>query len=119
MIRQCLILFILNIKSRYNVLGLGLTLTVCGPLRTSARGGYSYFIIFKDDFSRYYYVCLLKHKFETFEKFKEFKNEMQNQLGKSIKAIRSDRDGKYLNQEFDQHLKECRIVSQLTPLRIP
>ena len=51
---------------------------VCGPLRTSARGGYSYFITFTDDFSRYGYVYLMRHKSETFEKFKEFKNEVQN-----------------------------------------
>ena len=64
---------------------------VCGPLSTTARGGFSYFVIFTDDFSRYGYVYLMKYKSETFERFKEFKNEVQNQLGKSIKAIRSDR----------------------------
>ena len=26
---------------------------VCGPFRTSAHGGFSYFITFTDDFSRY------------------------------------------------------------------
>ena len=60
---------------------------VCGPLSTSARDGYSYFITFTDDFSRYDYVYLMRHKSETFENFKEFKNEVQKQLGKSIKSI--------------------------------
>jgi hypothetical protein len=32
-----------------------------------------YFIIFTDDFSRYGYVYLMRHKSESFEKFKEFK----------------------------------------------
>ena len=99
---------------------LGLVHTdVCGPLSTSVRGGYSYFITFTDDFSRYGYVYLMRHKSETFEKFKELKNEVQNQLGNSIKAIRSNRSGEYLSQKFDQHLKECGIVSQLTPRRTP
>ena len=92
---------------------------VCGPLSTNARGGFSYFVTFTDDFSRYGYVYLMKHKFESFEKFKLFKNEVQNQLGKNIKALRSDRGGEYLSQEFDYHLKECGIVSQLTPPRTP
>ncbi|KAK8669723.1 hypothetical protein V6N13_107147 [Hibiscus sabdariffa] len=48
------------------------------------------------------------------EKFKEFKNEVQNQHGKSIKALRSNRGGEYLSQDFDELLKECGIVSQLT-----
>ena len=92
---------------------------VCGPLSSTARGGYQYFITFTDDFSRYGYVYLMKHKSESFEKFREFQNEVQNQIGKTIKAIRSDRGGEYLSREFDDHLKECGIVSQLTPPGTP
>ncbi|KAK8681085.1 hypothetical protein V6N13_053492 [Hibiscus sabdariffa] len=91
----------------------------CGPMNTQARGGYQYFITFTDDFSRYGYIYLMRHKSESLEKFKEFKNEVQNQHGKSIKALRSDRGGEYLSQEFDELLKECGIVSQLTPLGTP
>ena len=45
---------------------------VCGPMSTTARGGYEYFITFTDDLSRYGYIYLMKHKSEAFEKFKEF-----------------------------------------------
>ncbi|KAK8669729.1 hypothetical protein V6N13_107153 [Hibiscus sabdariffa] len=85
----------------------------------AARGGYQYFITFTDDFSRYGYIYLMRHKSEALEKFKEFKNEVQNQHGKSIKALRSDRGGEYLSQDFDELLKECGIVSQLTPPGTP
>ena len=51
---------------------------LCGPLSTSARGGYEYFITFIDDYSRYGYIYLMHHKSETFEKFKEFKAEVEN-----------------------------------------
>ena len=88
---------------------------VCFPMSTSARGGYEYFITFTDDLSRYEYVYLMKHKSESFEKFKEFHNEVQNQLGKTIKALRSDRGGEYLSQDFVDYLKNCGIVSQRTP----
>nr|GEU55390.1 hypothetical protein [Tanacetum cinerariifolium] len=37
---------------------------VCGPLRHVSRYGASYFITFTDDYSRYGYVYLLKHKHE-------------------------------------------------------
>ena len=43
---------------------------VCGPMSSSARGGYFYFITFTDDLSRYGYVYLMKHKSESFEMFK-------------------------------------------------
>ncbi|KAK8656818.1 hypothetical protein V6N13_098753 [Hibiscus sabdariffa] len=85
----------------------------------AARGGYQYFITFTDDFSRYGYIYLMHHKSEALEKFKEFKNEVQNQHGMSIKALRSDRGGEYLSQDFDELLKECGIVSQLTPPGTP
>ena len=51
---------------------------VCGPISSIARGGYQYFITFIDDFSRYGYIYLLRHKSESFEKFKLLKNEVQN-----------------------------------------
>ncbi|KAK8523031.1 hypothetical protein V6N12_073742 [Hibiscus sabdariffa] len=92
---------------------------VCGPMNTQARGGYQYFITFTDDFSRYGYIYLMHHKSESLENLKEFKNEVQNQHGKSIKTLRSDRRGEYLSQEFDELLKECGIVSQLTPPGTP
>nr|GEX10453.1 hypothetical protein [Tanacetum cinerariifolium] len=74
-----------------------------------------YFNTFTDDYSRYGYVYLLKHKHEVFETFKVFKNEVENQLGKTIKALRSDRGGVYISQEFKDYLKASGIVQQLTP----
>ncbi|GKF70705.1 retrotransposon protein, putative, ty1-copia subclass, partial [Tanacetum coccineum] len=62
---------------------------------------------------------LLKHKHAVFETFKVFKNEVENQLGKTIKAIRSDRGGEYISQEFKDYLKANRIVQQLTPPYTP
>ncbi|GJY91857.1 retrotransposon protein, putative, ty1-copia subclass [Tanacetum coccineum] len=92
---------------------------VCGPLRHVSRQGASYFITFTDYYSHYGYVYLLKHKHEVFETFKVFKNEVENQLGKIIKALRSDRGGEYISQEFKDHLKACGIIQQLTPPYTP
>ncbi|GKA40147.1 retrotransposon protein, putative, ty1-copia subclass [Tanacetum coccineum] len=79
----------------------------------------SYFITFTDDYSRYGYIYLLKHKHEVFETFKVFQNEVENQLRNTIKALQSDRGGKYISQEFKDYLKACGIVQQLTPLYTP
>ncbi|GJU54337.1 retrotransposon protein, putative, ty1-copia subclass [Tanacetum coccineum] len=54
-----------------DVLGLIHT-DVCGPLRHVSKKGASYFITFTDDYSRYGYVYLLKHKHEVFETFKDY-----------------------------------------------
>nr|GEU48673.1 hypothetical protein [Tanacetum cinerariifolium] len=54
---------------------------VCGPFKIMSRQRASYFITFTDDYSRYGYVYLLKHKHEVFETFKVFQKEVENQLG--------------------------------------
>ena len=92
---------------------------VCRPMSTQARNGFSYFLTFTDDHSRYGHVYLLKYKSEVFEKFKEYKSEVENQLGKSIKVLRSNRGGEYLSQEFQDYLKENGILSQWTPPYTP
>ena len=51
---------------------------LCAPMSTSARGGYKYFITFIDDYSRYGYIYLMRHKSEVFDKFKEYKTEVEN-----------------------------------------
>ena len=66
---------------------------VRGPMSVSVRGGYRYFVTFTDDLSRYGYIYLMKHKSETFEKFKEFQNEVKNHSNRKIKFLRSDRGG--------------------------
>ena len=57
----------------------------------------------------------LKH----FKSFKEFQSEVENHRNKKIKFLRSDRGGEYLSYEFGLHLKQCGIVSQLTPPGTP
>nr|GFB64379.1 retrotransposon protein, putative, Ty1-copia subclass [Tanacetum cinerariifolium] len=102
-----------NIERATDLLGLIHT-DVCGPLRHVSRKGVSNFLTFTDDFSRYGYVYLLKHKHEIFENFKVFKSEVELQLGKKIKALRSDRGGEYLSQEFKDYLSKNGIVQHLT-----
>ena len=92
---------------------------VCGPMNVEARGGYRYVLTLTDDLSRYGYIYLMKHKSETFEKFKEFQSEVENQRDRKIKCLRSDRGGEYLSHEFGTHLRKCGIVSQLTPPGTP
>ncbi|GJV26776.1 retrotransposon protein, putative, ty1-copia subclass [Tanacetum coccineum] len=92
---------------------------VCGPFRTVSRQGASYFVTFTDDFSRYGYVYLLKHKHEVFETFKVFQKVVENQLGKTIKSLCFDHGGEYMSQEFLDHLKEHRIIAHRTPPYTP
>ena len=62
-----------------------------------------YALTFIDDFSRYCWVCFLKHKSEVFGLFKVFKDLVENQSGRKLKVLRSKNGGEYVKSEFIQY----------------
>ncbi|GJU83576.1 retrotransposon protein, putative, ty1-copia subclass [Tanacetum coccineum] len=48
-----------------------------------------------------------------------FQKEVENQHGKTIKSLRSDRGGEYMSQEFLDHLKDHGIIAHRTPPYTP
>lgn len=52
-------------------------------------------MIFIDDFARYGYIYLFYKKSQSLNVFKNFKTEVENQLSKRNKSIRSDRSVEY------------------------
>ena len=50
---------------------------------------------------------------------KNFRVKWKNHRNKKTKFLRFDRADKYLSYEFGLQLKQCGIVSQLTPPGIP
>ncbi|KAJ4710364.1 Retrovirus-related Pol polyprotein from transposon TNT 1-94 [Melia azedarach] len=97
---------------------------ICGPFPTVAWNGQQYFIMFIDDFSRYGYIYLIHEKSQALDVFKNYKAEVENQLSKRIKTVRSDRGGEYYGRydgsgeqrpgPFAKFLEECGIVPQYT-----
>jgi hypothetical protein len=63
---------------------------VWGPVRTASWGGYMYFFIFIDDYSRKVWVYFMQHKSETFAKFKLWKAKVENQIWKKVKCLGTD-----------------------------
>ncbi|KAA0042331.1 gag/pol protein [Cucumis melo var. makuwa] len=57
---------------------------LCGPMNVKTRRGYKYFISFIDDYSRYGHVYLIQNKSDSFEKFKEYKAEVENESAQII-----------------------------------
>jgi hypothetical protein len=66
---------------------------ICGPFNVRTIDGFDSFITFTDDYSRYGYIYPIKERSEVLDKFKIFKVEIENQLDKKIKIVRSDREG--------------------------
>ena len=97
---------------------------ICGSFPTVSWNGQQYFITFIDDFSCYDYLYLIHEKSQSLEVFKSFKVEIENQLNKRIKNVRSDHGGEYYGKydgsgeqrpgPFAKFLEECSIVPQYT-----
>jgi len=84
---------------------------LCDLKYVQTRCGKKYFVTFIDDCTRYCYVYLLHSKDEALLKFKEFTLEVENQLQRTIKIVRSDRGGEY-NELFNAFCREKGIIHQ-------
>ena len=65
-----------------------------------AGHGASYFITFINDLTCFGHVYLISHKLEVLDCFRRHVNLVENQLDKSIKALRIDQGREYLSKQF-------------------
>jgi hypothetical protein len=72
------------------------------------EGGKRYFMTLIDDATRFCYVYLLKMKDEALNYFKIYKAEVETQLEKKIKRLRSDR-GEYFANKFDYSVRNMAL----------
>jgi transposase InsO family protein len=79
------------------------------------KGSKRYFMTFIDDCTKFCYVYLLKTKDEALNYSKAYKAEVENQLERKIKRLRSDRGGEYFSSEFSEFCIEHGIIYERTP----
>src|SRR5262249_40428711 len=87
---------------------------ICGPLSVKTYNNKEYFITFIDDFSRFAYVYLISMKSEALSCFKKYRMEVEKQLGRNIKVLRTDRGGEYNSKEFELYCQESGIKRYTT-----
>ena len=79
---------------------------ISGPMSSPSLSGCLYYVLFIDDHSRKSWIYFLKAKSETFDRFKEFRVLIENQIGRHICILRSDNRGEYESNEFDDFSKK-------------
>ena len=92
---------------------------VWGPTKTASIGGKLYFVSFINDYSRQYWVCIMKHKGEVLELFVEWKKNMENSIGRKIKVLCSDNRREYTSDSFLQLCRDESIERHLTVRKVP
>jgi transposase InsO family protein len=83
------------------------------------KSGKRYIMTLIDDSTRFCYIYLLKSKDEALHYFKIYKAEVENQLERKIKRVRSDRGGEYFSNLFTLFCEELGIIHERTPPYLP
>nr|GEU99048.1 retrovirus-related Pol polyprotein from transposon TNT 1-94 [Tanacetum cinerariifolium] len=91
-----------------------------GPSAIKSYGGNLYTLVIVDDYSRYTWTRFLKTKNEAFEKSKILSRKIQNQLGSSIIAIRTDHGREFDNEvQFGAYCDAQGIIHNFSAPRTP
>ncbi|GJT65598.1 retrovirus-related pol polyprotein from transposon TNT 1-94 [Tanacetum coccineum] len=91
-----------------------------GPSAIKSYGGNLYTLVVVDDYSRYTWTRFLKTKNEAFEKFEILSRKIQNQLGSSIIAIRTDHGREFDNEvQFGAYCDAQGITHNFSAPRTP
>jgi hypothetical protein len=73
-----------------------------------------YYVSFIDVFSRNTWIYFLRKKSEVFDRFKEFKALVENQIEKIIKLLRTNNGRELCGNEFEEFYKKCGIERHKT-----
>ena len=85
--------------------------------QTMTSGGKKFYVTFIDDYSRFIKVYLLRNKNEAFDMLLIHKAEVENQLDRKIKRIRSDRGGEFI--PLNDYCENELIIHEITPSYSP
>lgn len=87
---------------------------LCGPMSEASFVGARYMFVLIDDCTRRTFAYFLKSKDEVSTAFQEFKAQMENETGLTIKTLRTDNGGEFVNNTMRTFLKKHGIKHELT-----
>lgn len=92
---------------------------VCGPFEVTSLGGARYFLLIKDDFTRFRTVYFLTQKSEVFDKVKMFITTAENQLNLKLKKFRSDNGTEFINREMATLFNDKGVIHETSVVYTP
>uniref|UniRef100_A0A2N9IPP4 Integrase catalytic domain-containing protein n=1 Tax=Fagus sylvatica TaxID=28930 RepID=A0A2N9IPP4_FAGSY len=85
-----------------------------GPAPTVSINAFRFYLVLVDEFTKFTWVYLLKHKSDTFSIFKQFTALVKTQFKHSIQTFRTDCGGEFTSNEFHTFCANNGIVHQLS-----
>lgn len=80
------------------------------PSKVPSHGGVRYFMSIIDYYSRNVWIYILKNKSDTFNKFKEYKILIENQVGRNVKRLKTNNGLEYLSTKFNEFCNKEGII---------
>ncbi|MCO5555990.1 hypothetical protein L7F22_009534 [Adiantum nelumboides] len=77
-------------------------------------GGCRLYVTFIDDCSRKVWIYFMKEKSEVFTHFQNFKAMVEKQTGNFVQCLRSDGEGEYFSNKFNNFLKKHGVQRQFS-----
>jgi hypothetical protein len=92
---------------------------VWGPSPISIVSGICWFVIFVDDCNRMTWLYLMKNKDEVFSIFKSFHVMIHTQFSATLRVIRSDNGGEFINQRFRTYFDNHGLIHETSCPQTP
>lgn len=86
---------------------------VCGPMEMSSFSGCRFYVLFKDDYSKYRYIYFLRQKSEVCCRLKQFLAEAKT-MGHVVKELLTDGGGEFNNRDVKTVVHEYGINHRIT-----
>ncbi|GJW40954.1 retrovirus-related pol polyprotein from transposon TNT 1-94, partial [Tanacetum coccineum] len=80
-----------------------LHMDLCGPMRVHSINGKKYILVIVDDYSIFTWVKFLRSKDETPDSFINFLKQIQVDLNKIVRYIRTDNGTEFVNQVISKY----------------
>ena len=87
---------------------------VWGPAPVTSTNDFQYYLLFVDEYSKFSWLYLLKHKSDVLDIFKFFKATVETQLDSKIKVLRTDNGGEYTSNAFKHFCSTQGIIHQFS-----
>lgn len=92
---------------------------VWGPLPVTNMSGIRWFVIFVDDCTRMTWLYLMKQKDEVLNIFETFHAMVCTQYGATIKVLRSDNGGEYVNKHLKTYFNHHGLIHETSCPQTP
>jgi hypothetical protein len=85
-----------------------------GPAPIIAKNAFKFYLVLVDEYTKFTWVYLLKHKSDTFQTFTQFRAMIETQFSLPIKVLRTDCGGEFISTPFNQFCASKGIIHQLS-----